>query len=145
MKRVIQVVLMALVVVAVMAPASAADKVTVGDFLTQIAQAKQLPATSGSAALQSLRGAGVALPTLDVNATLTEGTVAQIASSLGLNVTSSNPSAPFSQSQMSAFVSTFGSEIGGIRTPNPQPNKPPFDPENKGLKKGHHKTPTEPM
>src|SRR5512139_1456893 len=120
MKRLIQGVLMTLVVVAVMAPANAADKVTVGDFLTQIAQAKQLPATSGSAALQALRGAGIALPALDVSATLTEGTVAQIASSLGLNVTTGNPSAPFSQSQMSAFVSTFGSEIGvAPRDPNP--------------------------
>ena len=56
MKRLIQGVLIALVVVAVMAPANAADKVTVGDFLTQIAQAKQLSATSGSAALQSQIG-----------------------------------------------------------------------------------------
>lgn len=142
MKRVIQMVLMALVVVAVMAPANAAEKVTVGDFLTQIAQAKQLPANSGTAAFNALRNAGIALPALDVNATLTEGTVAQIASSFGLNVTTSNPTAPFSTNQMNAFVATFGSEIG-VGPKAPSPNLP-FN-EQKGLKKGHNKSRSEPV
>ena len=144
MKRVIQVVLLALVVVAVMAPASAAEKVTVGDFLAQIAQAKQLPATSGSTALQALRNAGVALPDLDTNATLTEGTVAQVANSLGLKVTSSNPSAPFSQGQMNAFVTTFASDIGGSRDGNTTNGADPLE-KGKGKKKGLLKSRPEPM
>lgn len=114
MKRVMQVVLMSLVAVALVAPVGAADNVKVGDFLTQIAHAKRLPATSGVAAEQALKGAGVALPSLDVNAPLTEGTVAEIAASLGINVTTSNPTAAFNESQMSTFVSSFASEIGGI-------------------------------
>jgi hypothetical protein len=72
--------------------------------------------------------------------------VAQIASALGLNVSTNSPQAPFSQTQMDAFVATFASEIGRPLPGNgPQPMSPPFDPETKGLKKGHHKSQTEPI
>jgi len=146
MKRVIRIALMALIAVAVIVPANAAGKVTVGDFLTQIAQVKNLPATDGHSAAASLKGAGVNLPSLDLTATLNEGTVAQIAGVLGVNVTTNNPQAPFSQGQMNAFVSSFASEIGGIgKDPVNQPMSPPFDPETKGNKKGHHKSQPEPI
>ncbi len=119
MKRVIWIALMALIAVAVIVPANAAGKVTVGDFLTQIAQVKNLPATDGHSAAASLKVAGVNLPSLDLTATLNEGTVAQIAGVLGVNVTTNNPQAPFSQGQMDAFVSSFASEIVGTAPVEP--------------------------
>ncbi len=147
MKRVIQVVLMALVAVALIVPVGAGDTVKVGDFLTQIAQAKGLSAASGAAAYDALRAAGVALPSLDVNAPLTEGTVTTIAASLGINVTTSNPTATFSESQATAFVTTFASEIqgigdGGANQPNADPNAYQ---KGYGWKKGLTKSRTEPL
>lgn len=144
MKRVIRIALMALVALAVMVPAHAAAKVTVGDFLTQIAHVKNLPAQDGATAEASLRGAGVDLPAVDLTAPLTEGTVAKIANSLGLTVTTSNPAAQFTQAQSDSFVSTFGSLI---KTPTTklEPMSPIFDPKSKGKKKGHTKTRNEPI
>jgi hypothetical protein len=147
MKRVMRIAFLALVALAVVVPAYAAGTMTVGDFLTQIAQVKNLPATDAATAAASLKAAGVNLPVLDVKANLNEGTVAQIAGSLGLNVSTNNPSASFSATQVDAFVSTFASEIG-----RPLPGTgatvksavPPFDPETKGKKKGHHKSQCEP-
>jgi hypothetical protein len=148
MNRVIRIALMALVALAVVVPAHAAGKVTVGDFLTQIAQVKNLPATDAETAAASLKAAGVNLPVLDVKANLDEGTVAQIAGSLGLNVSTNNPGASFSASQVDAFVSTFASEIGrplpGTGA-QPKSSVPSFDPETKGKKKGHHKSQCEPV
>jgi len=108
MKRVIRIALMALVALAVMVPAHAASTITVGDFLTQIAFAKNVPATDAAAAAAGLRAGGVNLPALELNAPLTEGAVAQVARSLGLTVTTNNPRAPFTQAQAYAFVSAFG-------------------------------------
>ena len=145
MKRVIRIALMALVALAVMIPAHAAGKVTVGDLLTQIAQVKSLSATDGATAAASLRAAGVNLPALDVKAAQNEGAVAQIAGALGLNVSTSNPQAPFSQTQVDAFVSTFASELGRPlpgATQNPLWTPPP---QSKGKHKGHTKSQTEPM
>lgn len=144
MKRVIRFALMALVALAVMVPAHAAAKVTVGDFLTQIAHVKNLPAQDGATAAQSLRAAGVNLPAVDLTASLTEGTVAEIANSLGLSVTTSKPSAPFTQAQSDAFMSTFGQVIKSP-TLNPEPMTPGFDPKSKGKKKGHTKSRSEPV
>ena len=148
MKRVIRIALMALVALAVMVPAHAAGNVTVGGFLTQIAHVQNLQATDGAAAAASFRAAGISLPSLDLNAPLTEGTVAQVAGSLGLTVTTSNPQAPFSQTQVDAFVSSFGGQfgkfaVGGTTTVSPM--APTFDPKSKGKKKGHTKSRSEPI
>jgi hypothetical protein len=112
MKRVIRIGLMALLALAVMVPAHAAAKMTVGDFLTQIAQATNLPAKDGATAAASLKSAGVNLPALDLKAPLTEGAVAKVANAMGLRVTTSNPQAPFTKGQLDSFVSAFGAEIG---------------------------------
>ncbi|MBZ5638208.1 MAG: hypothetical protein LAO51_05535 [Acidobacteriia bacterium] len=145
MKRVIRIATMALMGLALIAPAQAAGKVTVGDFLTQIAQVKNLPATDGAAAAASLKAAGVDLPALDVKAALNEGAVAQIAAALGLKVSTSNPQAPFSQAQVDTFVTAFASELGRplpSATQNPMWTPPP---QSKGKHKGHTKSQTEPM
>ncbi len=142
MKRVIRIALMALVALAVMVPAHAAGKVTVGDFLTQIAHVQNLQATDGASAASSLRSAGINLPALDLNAPLTEGTVAQVAGSLGLTVTTSNPQAPFSQTQVDAFVSSFGTQLKVVA---PTPTTNAVDPSTKGKKKGHTKSRSQPI
>ena len=142
MKRVIRIALMALVALAVMVPANAAGKVTVGDFLTQIAHVQNLPATDGATAAASLRSAGANLPALDLNSPLTEGTVAQVAGSLGLTVTTSNPRAPFSQAQADAFVSSFSGQFGKGSAIAP-PTVAPMG--SKGKKKGHTKSRSEPI
>ena len=113
MRRLIRIALMALVALAVIVPAQAAGKVTVGDFISQIANVKNLPAQDGATATASLRAAGYNLPALDLAAPLNEGTVAKIAGSFGLKVTTSNAAAPFNSSQSAAFVSTFGQLITG--------------------------------
>ncbi len=143
MKRVIRIALMALVALAVMVPAHAAGKVTVGEFLTQIAHVQNLQATDGATAAASLRSAGVNLPALDLGAALTEGTVVSVAKSLGLNLTTANPQASFSQSQVDAFVTSFGGQLGKgspTVTPNGVPN-----PLNKGKHKGLTKSRSEPV
>lgn len=148
MKRVIQVVLMALVAVALIVPVGAGDTLKVGDFLTQIAQAKNLPATNGAAAYESLKSAGITLPNLDVNATLTEGTVTLIAAALGINVTTSNPTAVFSESQATAFVTTFASEIqtvGGDGVDQPASDIPYGLQKGYTWRKGQTKSRTEPL
>jgi hypothetical protein len=94
LKSVIRNASMALVALAVMVPAHTAGKVTVGGFLTPLAHVQNLRATDGATAAASLRAAGVNLPALDLNAPLTEGTVAQVAGSLGRTVTTSKPQAP---------------------------------------------------
>jgi hypothetical protein len=148
MNRVIRIAVMVLVALAVMVPAYAAGKVTVGDFLTQIAQVKNLSATDAATAAASLKAAGVNLPVLDMKADLNEGTVAQIAGALGLNVSTNNPDASFSATQVDAFVATFASEIGRpIAGVGPKPTTlpvPGFDPDTKGKKKGHHKSQCDP-
>jgi hypothetical protein len=73
--------------------------------------------------------------------------VAQVAGSLGLTVTTSNPQAPFGQPQVDAFVSSFGDQFGkfAVGAPTVSQNTPTFDPKSKGKKKGHTKSRSEPI
>src|SRR6266850_1884470 len=79
-----------LAVVAVVAPAFAGN-VTVGRFYTELAKAKHLVAVDAASAEANLRGAGVNLPNLALDKSLTEGDVTSIASSLGVAVTTGRP------------------------------------------------------
>jgi hypothetical protein len=143
MKRVIRIASMALVALAPMVPAHAAARVTVGDFLTRIAQLKNLPAEDGAAAAAALRKAGVDLPAVDLTALLTEGTVARIASTLGLTVTTTQPEAPFTQAQTDSFISTLGSLLEASSA-KPEPTPPGGDPKSEGRKNGRSKVRNEP-
>ena len=129
------------------APVLAGDSgLTTGDFLHRVALARQLNAVDGADAERLLRETGVRLPTLTLNERLTEGTVVTISRSLGVQVTTSRPDAPFESSSMIAFLdlvaaqapTTEQSATGGESGPYPRPNDQAADPrtKGKGKKKG---------
>ena len=137
--------------VLVAGPALAAPgQVTVGQFLVEIAKAKSLNATDGASAAAALRGAGIAVPSLDLGRALTEGDVVAIGSAAGLRVTTANPGAPFTSGQVDQFLVSFGSELGtsagdtgqGTRSHDGSGSN---SSKGKGKKKGHNKTPSDPV
>lgn len=136
-------------VVASAMPAMAADY-TVGQFLVEVAKAKNIVAVDPASAERGLRQAGVSLPALDLSKSLTEGAVASIATAVGVPVSTSRPDAPFNQGQVESFITTFGSSMGsgstnqtdaagtdGTTKEDPQPGK--------GKSKGFNKSPSEPV
>ena len=97
---------------AIAAPASANSDITVGEFIQQLARAKNVNASSSRAAADSLAAIGVFVPTnLAHGKILTEGDVSVIARSAGLNVRSANPSAPFDSAKTGRFFGSFGREL----------------------------------
>jgi hypothetical protein len=116
---------------------------TTGQFLVAIAKEASVNAGDPVTAAQALRSAGYALPNLDLDKQLTEGTVAAIANSLGLNVTTQQPGAAFGSAQVAAFVDTFGRDLGSRA--GSQPGIKGTDPSTKGKKKGHNKSNSEPI
>jgi len=140
-----------LAVATVVAPAFAGN-VTVGNFYTELAQAKHFVSVDAASAEANLRGAGFNLPKLALDKSLTEGDMTSIATSLGLAVTTERPSQSISESQMNTFMSSFGSQIGATVAPGGSPNQidsqggsPGNSGNGKGKKKGHSKTTTEPL
>jgi len=140
---------------AVLAPAFAADA-TVGGFYTRLAHAKKLNAASPAESEASLRGAGYSLPSLGLDKALTEGDVASIAGVLGLKVTTNHPQSAVNDTQLDSFVTTFDAQLqAGSKTPNPSPYQidgqgtggtdPGQSGNGKGKKKGHNKSPAEPL
>jgi hypothetical protein len=90
--------------------AQAADKVTVGDFVKRVAEAKNLAATSPVVALDSLRGLGCTA-SVDLNDTLTEGAVVDISRCVGVKVNTSQPGAEFSAVQVDGYFSAFAQSL----------------------------------
>jgi len=135
----------AVVLTAGAAAFAANDNVTTGQFLVAVAKVHHLDAADPAAAAGSLRAAGYALPEMRFDSTLTEGSVASIASALGLKVTTQNPQAIFTPSQVDAFLNGFGQELGNRA--GSAPTTAATDPmsKGKGKKKGHTKSRTEPM
>ncbi|MDH3628303.1 MAG: hypothetical protein OEV00_11385 [Acidobacteriota bacterium] len=139
-------------VVALAMPAMAAGEITVGGFVQAIAKAKNLNATDASIAVDALAAAGITLPAdLNMNGQLTEGDVARISQSLGLNVNTSRPSANFTRAQVNRYFRSFEEEIGfsGGGGAVAASGTPAFDPFSKGNGKSKgkgkgHTTPTEP-
>ena len=144
----------------VVAPVFAAGDMTVGGFVVKLAKAKNLNATDSRIALDSLAGIGIVLPgDMKLSQRLTEGDVARISRLAGLNVTTTQPTAPFDQEQVERFFGTFSIELapgfggggGGAETNNHDDGGgPAFNPYakgkggSKGQKKGHDFTPDEP-
>ena len=91
-------------------PAMAADYST-KDFVMRIAAEKNLAASTGPVAVNSLRQAGYKLPALDLDSALTEGDVVGISNALGIRVTTTQPGAVFTQSQAEGYFAAFSSEI----------------------------------
>jgi hypothetical protein len=92
-------------------PAMAADYTT-KEFVMRIAAEKNLAASTGPVAVNSLRQAGYKLPALDLDSALTEGDVVGISNALGIRVTTTQPGAVFTESQAEGYFAAFSSEIG---------------------------------
>ena len=95
------------------APVLAADEVSVGNFYQKLAELRGLPAGDVATAVASLEASGLNVPGLKVDKALTEGDVATIAQASGLQVNTSRPDAPFTPTQVDAFISAFGKDLGG--------------------------------
>lgn len=112
-----------LAVSAVVAPAFAAN-VTVGQFYTELAQAKHLVSADAASAEANLRGAGFNLPKLALGKSLTEGDMTSISHALGVAVTTERPSELITESQLNTFMASFAGQIrvspstGGDQTVN---------------------------
>lgn len=147
MKRLSKFGVVAGVIAAFAAVSVLAAEVTVGQFLIEIAKVKNVAAVDAESAARNLQASGVNLGTLDLKKSLTEGDVARIASAVGLRVTTTRPTAPFSQRQVDSFVQTFGSDLnsGGIGSdPSTQSTTRPDPQPGKGKSKGH-RSPSEPV
>jgi len=139
-------------------PTFAASDATVGEFVIKLAKSRNLAATDARVAVNALRGIGVRVPAnLNYSKRLTEGDVANLSRTLGLNVTTATPDNVFTSDQVDRFFSTFGVDLsanlidGSDNSPRASENGgPPFNPYTKGKggsngkKKGHDFTPTEP-
>ena len=134
----------------VVAPAFAGN-VTVGRFYTELAQAKNLVAVDVASAEASLRGAGINLPKLALDKSLTEGDMTAISNALGVAVTTERPSQLISESQLNTFMSSFGSQLSArpVGTPvagiDSHGGGGPNPGDGHGKKKGHSKHTSEPQ
>jgi len=150
--------MIAVLAAAALALPAFAGNVTVGRFYTELAKAKHLGAVDATSAEANLRAAGYRLPSIALDKTLTEGDVAAISTSLGVSVSTSRPGSPVSESQMSQFVGSYGTQFAVPKnlqlnpgTPNNglNPDSQGGDPGNsgngKGNKKGHNKSTSEPI
>jgi len=129
-------------------PAMAADRVTVGDFMVELAKVKSLAASTPAEAMAALTASGVNVPALDLNKPLTQGDVVSIGNASGLNLNSSTPEAPFSADQVSSFMISFAPELGsqdpGAETKATGEKTDPLT-KGKGKKKGLLRSPSEPL
>ena len=137
--------IVALAVSTVVAPAFAAN-VTVGQFYTELAQAKHLVSADAASAEANLRGAGFNLPKLALGKSLTEGDMTSISNALGVAVTTERPSELITESQLNTFMSSFGGQIGASAGKIGDPvSVNPFDVNGKKKKKKKNKSPKEPI
>src|SRR6516162_9225277 len=150
--------MIAVLAAAALALPAFAGNVTVGRFYTELAKAKHLGAVDATSAEANLRAAGFHLPSINLDKTLTEADVAAISTSLGVSVSTSRPTSVVSESQMSQFVGSYGTQFAVPKnlqlnpgTPNNglNPDSHGGDPGNsgngKGNKKGHNKSTSEPI
>jgi len=134
-------------------PAVAAD-MTVGQFIQKIARAKNLNATDARIAADSLAAVGITVPSnLRLDAYLTEGDVAAIARSAGLNVRTASPDAAFGTEKADRFLNSFSGDLrtstGDSRQARYRKGDGEGEGENPGNGKGKGKgkngrTPTDP-
>jgi hypothetical protein len=131
------------------APAFAGN-VTVGQFYTELAQAKHLVSVDAASAEANLRGAGFNLPKLALAKPLTEGDMTVISNALGVTVTTERPSALITETQLNTFMASFGGQIGVTMGKAGDPLGDPFSVTAKVKKqpkpkKKKNKSPHEPI
>jgi hypothetical protein len=148
MKRVFRTGVILGLALSVAVPVALAGNVTVGRFYLEIAKAKNLASADAATAETDLRHAGFDLPKLALDKSLTEGDMKSISTSLGLMVKTDRPAAAVTESQLGAFISSFGPQIvapksadGGAQVYD----LPSQSGRGKGKKKGHHKSSIEPF
>lgn len=123
-----------------------AGNVTVGRFYSQLAQASHFVAVDAASAEAGLRGAGINLPRLALDKSLTEGDMTAISKALGVAVKTERPSRLISEAQLNNFVAIFGSRVRkapGVGAPLETNNDLPPE-SGRGKKKGHSKHSEEP-
>ncbi len=140
----------AFVALAVCVPVMAANTVSVGDFVVELARVKGLAASNVAEAMASIESTGVKLPVADFDRTLTQGDVVAIGNAAGLNLSSSTPEAAFTGAQVDAFLVSLAPELGatdGDDSTDGAYNDNGADPrtKGKGKKKGLFRSPSEPM
>ncbi len=126
-----------------------AGGVTVGRFYTEIAQAKRMTFVDAASAETKLRSAGYYLPHLALDKVLTEGDMTAISGSIGIDVTTHQPSQLVSEAQLNTYMTSFRGQLGafGARPADPYRlnDLPPPSGNGNGKKKGHHKSTSEPF
>ena len=138
-----------LVAFAVFTPVAADSRVTVGDFVMELARVKGFTPSSAVDARASVVSAGIAIPVVDLDRTLTQADVVAIGNAAGLELTSSTPEAAFTGDEVSAFLVSFAPELGATDGDNATDgayNDNGADPrtKGKGKKKGLFRSPSGP-
>ena len=118
-----------------------AGSVTVGRFYVELAKAKNLVAGDAVAAENNLRSAGVVLPALPLQKSLTEGDMQSISTALGLRVTTEQPGSVISETQMSTYLASFGGQINvrNVQSPGSDPTVDRRNHKHKHKSKRKHK------
>ena len=144
-RRIGAVALALVMAVAITAPVLAAGDVSVGDFLMQIAKARNLNASDVNTAVTSLHAVGVRLPAgINYDDRLTEGTVTGISRAVGLNVRTSTPDSNFDSAMVERFFVSFASELGDVTDSVNTGNKDKDEDDKKTGKGKGGRTPSEP-
>lgn len=137
-------------------PSQAADEVTIGRFVQELARIKQVDAADVQTAVGSLTGAGVRIPAdIDFSGPLTEGDVARLSRLVGLELTTTRPDRLFGARRLDVFFEVFASELqprgssDESETRGQPSGGPEFDPYGKGNggskgKKKGHRSPSDP-
>ena len=139
-----------LVALALCVPAVAANNVTVGDFVMELAKVRGFTSSNAAQAKASIESTGITVPVTDFDRTLTQGDVVAIGNAAGLNLNSSTPEAAFTGDQVNSFIVSFAPELtvpdDGEQTSNKEGNNA-ADPrtKGKGKKKGLFRSPSEPL
>jgi hypothetical protein len=127
--------------------------VSIGEFLVDMSRAMNLGGGTAEEALTALRAHGFDVPSMDLDANLTEGDVVTIAAALGQQITSSTPTAVFSREDADRLLDSIGTKFGTMAADSDSEDtadrgdKPKVDPLTKGQgkKKGlYKKSPSEP-
>lgn len=148
--RVLVVTVVTLAALAMCMPAVAANDVTVGDFVMELARARGIVASDAAHARALIESTGIALPVSDFNRVLTQGDVVAIGNAAGLNLSSSTPGAVFTGDQVDAFLISLAPELGatdGDNSTDGAKNDRGADPrtKGKGKKKGLFRSPSAPL
>ena len=127
-------------------PASFAAEITVGEFVQELARAKNLAGGDPGIAVGSLAAVGVRLPAdLELSRPLTEGDAARIVSATGIRVRTSTPEAPFAAWQAELLLISLRPELGpGSDDPAPRTYHGSADGHHHKHKHKKPSTPTDP-